>query len=277
MFPTDLQQSTAIQYLRRFYLSNSPMTYHPKQIMMCALFLATKAEHWNISLHNFVVPLDTPEDEVKAPEFLLLQGLRFTLDVRHPMRGLEGGIGEILAMVQESSLAFKGQDKGALQKRVGKAADHAKNLLQTAAQMTDAYFLYTPSQIWLAALQVTDQDLVRVYVTKKLEYVGAEGIALREKLLKTLPACAELLSSYTSPDDDPAEKKEMRRIGKKLHLCQNPDKADIVAVTRAKAAEKREGADGSDAEKALKKRKTEREQLQKDGDVFGPALKSVPA
>ena len=251
------------------------MTYHPKQIMMCALFLATKAEHWNISLHNFVVPLDTPEDQVKAPEFLLLQGLRFTLDVRHPMRGLEGGIGEILAMVQDGSLTFERHDKAAIQRRVGKAADHAKNLLQTGAQMTDAYFLYTPSQIWLAALQVADQDIVRIYISKKLEYIGSEGTALREKLMKTLSTCAELLSSYISPDDDPAEKKEMRRIGKKLHLCQNPDKADIVAVTKAKAAEKREVGDGSDAEKALKKRKTEREQLERDGDVFGPALKSV--
>ncbi len=244
--------------------------------MMCALFLATKVEHWNISLHNFVVPLDTPEDQVKAPEFLLLQGLRFTLDVRHPLRGLEGGTGEVLAMVQHGSLTFQGQDKAAIQKRAGKAADHAKILLQTAAQMTDAYFLYTPSQIWLAALQVADQDLVRVYVSKKLEHIGSEGLALREKLLKTLSTCAELLSSYVSPDDDPAEKKEMRRIGKKLHLCQNPDKADIVAVTKAKAAEKREGADGSDAEKALKKRKTEREQLEKDGHVFGHALKAAP-
>lgn len=265
-----------MQYLRRFYLSNSPMTYNPRQIMLCALFLATKSEHWHITLHNFVKPLGTHEDEVKAPEFLLLQGLRFTLDVRHPMRGLEGGVAEILAMVQDGSLVFKEQDKGVLQKRLGKAAEHANTLLQTAAQMTDAYFLYTPSQIWLAALQIADDDLVRVYINKKLQYVGAEGLAMQERLLKVVSSCSELLASYVSPDDDPAEEKDIKRIGNKLRRCQNPDKADLVAVTRARAAEKREGAEGSDGEKALKKRKTEREQLQKDGDVFGGELKSMP-
>ena len=70
------------------------MTYHPKQIMMCALFLATKSDLWHISLHKFVTRIGKiTEEDVKAPEFLLMQGLRFTLDVRHPMRGLEGGVG----------------------------------------------------------------------------------------------------------------------------------------------------------------------------------------
>lgn len=244
--------------------------------MMCALFLATKSDHWSIALHRFVSELKgTTEDDVKAPEFLLMQGLRFTLDVRHPMRGLEGGIGEILAMLDDGSLRISEKDKHATQKRVGEAAQRANTILLTAAQMTDAYFLYTPSQIWLAALQVADHDLLIAYISKKLEHVGVMGYHIQEKLLRTLSSCADLLASYKSPDGDPAEKKEERRIGKKLHLCQNPEKIDLVAVTRAKAAEKREGADGSDREKALKKRRTEREHLEKDGDVFGPDLKSV--
>ena len=254
------------------------MTYHPKQIMMCALFLATKSDHWHISLHRFASRIgNTTEEDVKAPEFLLMQGLRFTLDVRHPMRALEGGVGEILAMIQDGSLFKDETNKVASQKRVGGAADCASNILRSAAQMTDAYFLYTPSQIWLAALQVADSDLANIYLTEKLGYIGVEGEALQEKLIKTLSSCAELLASYKSPDDDPLEAKEMKRLGKKLHLCQNPEKVDLVAVTRAKAAEKREGADGSDPQKALKKRRLEHKSLQKDGDVFGPELKSVPA
>ena len=253
------------------------MTYHPKQIMMCALFLATKSDHWHVSLHKFASRIgNTTEDDVKAPEFLLMQGLRFTLDVRHPMRGLEGGVGEMLIAVEEGAFLTDEKDKHLAQKRVGTAAERASNILRTAAQMTDAYFLFTPSQIWLAAVQVADHELVNEYVTKKLDYIGTEGLSLQEKLMKTLSSCANLLASYKSPDDDPAEAKEMKRIGKKLHLCQNPDKVDLVAVTRAKAAEKREGADGSDAEKALKKRKVERESLEKDGDVFGPDLKTIP-
>ena len=245
--------------------------------MMCALFLATKSDHWHIPLSVFVskVGNNVTEEDVKAPEFLLMQGLRFTLEVRHPMRGLEGGVSEMLAMVDDRTFAVRGMDHKSMHKRVGAAAQRASGLLESAAQMTDAYFLYTPAQIWLAAMSVADKDLVEAYVDIKLEHVGPQGLALRENLLRTLAACADLLASYSSPEEDPAERKEMKRIGKKLHLCQNPEKVDLVAVTKAKAAEKREGGE-SGADKAKKKRKLERAKRESDGDVFGPELKSVP-
>ena len=78
---------------------------------------------------------------------------------------------------------------------------------------------------------------------------------------------------YRSPEDDKAQRREINRIGKKLIACQNPEKTDIVAVTRAKGAEKREGSE-SEADKKTKKRKLEREKAERDGDVFGPDLKS---
>lgn len=247
--------------------------------MMCALYLATKADHFYISLPRFIADLNNvSEDDVKAPEFLLLQGLRFTLDVRHPMKGLAGGHVELSEMGEDGLLSGVEQGKGSA-KRIGAAADHAKRLLATAAQMTDVYFLFTPSQIWLAAVMVADRPLVESYLDTKLyslNSLGDEGavLHLKQKLTATISACASLLESYRSPEDDSTQRKEMKRIGKKLTVCQNPEKMDIVAVARAKVAEKREG-DGSDAEKALKKRKLERENLQRDGDVFGPDLKDL--
>ncbi|EXJ81160.1 hypothetical protein A1O3_07450 [Capronia epimyces CBS 606.96] len=269
--------ATAIQYLRRFYLTNSPMTYHPKQIMTCALYLATKADHFYISLAKFVAELaNLSEDDVKAPEFLLLQGLRFTLDVRHPMKGLAGGHIEMNVMADEGRLGDISKATGSA-KRIGTAADHAKRLLATAAQMTDAYFLYTPSQIWLAAMMVADRELVQIYLHNKLSELSSNEAttSLQQKLMSTISACASLLESYRSPKDDASQRKEIKRIGKKLTVCQNPEKMDIVAVARAKAAEKRGGKD-SDVGKALKKRKLERDMMDKDGDVFGPDLRNVP-
>ena len=277
--------ATAIQYLRRFYLTNSPMTYHPKQIMMCALFLATKSDHWHISLHKFVAQLDNAsEEDIKAPEFLLMQGLRFTLDVRHPMKGLDGGVGDMQALSRDHKMPFtqnyvKGKTEAADERRIGKAADTAKHLLRTAAQMTDAYFLYTPAQIWLGAMGAADSFLVAAYLDAKFPGLGPGD--MKPKMSDSIRACSDLLKSYKSPADDAASAKEMKRIGKKLKICQNPEKLDIVAVAKAKAAEKREGggndsdATGAAAEKVLKKRKLERERLEKDGDVFGPDLKSV--
>ncbi|KIW70743.1 hypothetical protein PV04_02984 [Phialophora macrospora] len=286
--------ATATQYLRRFYLTQSPMTYHPKAILPSALYLATKADHFYLPLSRFVAELhNISEDDVKAPEFLLLQGLRFTLDVRHPMKGLQGGHVEMNVLAEEGRLAPAIEPGRASEKRIGVAADQAKKLLATAAQLTDAYFLFTPSQIWLGALMVADRDLCEVYLNYKIERIvevaerqgdqttDVDVAALQAKLLATINSCAELLQSYTPPEEESAtQRKEMRRIGKKLNVCQNPEKTDIVAVARAKAAEKREGSatgSGSDAEKVAKKRRLERERAEREGDVFGPALKDIAA
>lgn len=84
-----------------------------------------------------------------------------------------------------------------------------------------------------------------------------------------------MIESYKSSSDDKATKQELGRIGKKLRKCQDPEKMDIVAVAKAKAAEKREGNE-SDGEKRAKKRKMGEEKKAKDEDVFGPGLGRAP-
>ena len=265
-------QATAIQFLRRFYLTNSPMTYHPKEIMPCALFLATKTENHYTGLKDFATQLDktTPED-ILAAEFLLTQGLRFTFDVRHPFRGLDGGIMELSAVAEGEGLPVtpmqplsakelkagieKLEGKGASTKsRIGEAHNAARELLKGAAQMTDAYFLYTPSQIWLASLLLADEPLARFYLGVKIpSSLSDPGVtSLRVKVLATITACAELLKSYV-PSDGGATK-ELKKIAKKLYQCQNPEKMDLKELNKAQ------------------KREVEREKLERDGDVFGGEL-----
>ena len=261
------------------------MTYHPKAILPSALYLATKSDHFYLPLPRFVAELSNiSEDDVKAPEFLLMQGLRFTLDVRHPRKGLPGGHIEMNVLAEEGKLNSFPAGKGS-EKRIGAAADKAKKLLASAAQMTDAYFLFTPSQIWLGAIMIADHNLVEAYIGSKIEALaevvaeqqGIDITAFQMKLLATVSSCAALLQSYTPPEDESAtQRKEMRRIGKKLIVCQNPEKLDIVAVSKAKAAEKREGTpSGSDVEKIAKKRRLEREKAAREGDVFGGELRDI--
>lgn len=280
--------ATAVQYLRRFYLMNSPMTYHPKTIQVCALFMATKACHASPEIGPFLEQADITEDEIKSPEFLLLQGNKFSLDVRHPFKGLDGGNIEIRAFIADGKILAG--DKNAMQ-RVKDAVEKATAYLKREAQMTDAYFLFTPAQIWLAALQLADPDLTDAYLTAKFEQLltaasnstsssssttptPASITALRNKLTETVSKCAAMLRDYTSPDADKKERKELARIGRKLVKCQDPEKTDIVAVARAKRAEKREGSD-SEREGEKKKRRLERERLERDGDVFGGSLRDV--
>ena len=297
------------------------MTYHPRQILTCALFLATKTDHWHIPLSTFVDRIPkTEEKDVRAPEFLLMQGLRFTLDVRHPMRGLEGGIGEILKLIEEGVLSLDEDQHEDLRHGdpkllVGKAADRASHLLRGAAQMTDVYFLYTPSQIWLAALMAAHPNLANKYLSVKIARMGATTAAskngggsvaaaarsyngtaeeLYARIQHTIRSCADTLlsSDYRSEEEKEGKgetagndsmkkekerkemKKEMKRIGRKLHQCQNPEKMDLVAVTRQKKADKRREGNESDQGKLLKKRKLEEEKLeqQQDAAVFGPPI-----
>lgn len=292
---TNRVQATAVQYLKRFYLSNSPMTYHPKEMMPSALFLATKTENHYTSLRSFTAKLGKlKEEDVVAPEFLLTQGLRFTFDVRHPQRGLEGGFMELLALANGKA-AFtpaptsmgSGQDHKAmldidaprkggdraksaadLVLRVQHAHGKAKDLLKTLALLTDAYFLYTPSQIWLSSLFIVDQPLAHFYLGMKIL-----PVELKEKVSLVLKQCAGLLQSSISAEPGQSEMSELTRIDKKLYKCRNPEKIDLVSIHKS---QKRDGdGKGSDSldEKIVKKRKLERENSLREAEaVFGPSL-----
>ncbi|KAJ5573584.1 uncharacterized protein N7459_008011 [Penicillium hispanicum] len=308
-------RATAIQYLRRFYLTNSPMTYHPKSIMACALFLATKTDNYYMSLRQFAneIPGHTPEDVI-APEFLLMQGLRFTFDIRHPFRGLEGGFMELQAMAQGQgqpaphlphqtpsqlqqallSIAPPLIPSSSISDRIARAHGVTREMLKSAAQMTDAYFLYTPSQIWLSAFFLADRPLAEFYLDTKLGGPLTPTIAesdpnnlqnpfydLRTKLLQVLADCSALLQSYTPLASDPAQMKGLKRIAKKLYHCQNPEKVNI-SQKRESAPPPPSTVDATDSpamtsesesERLAKKRRLEQEQQQRSAkDMFGPEL-----
>ncbi len=266
---TDDTKATAVQYLKRFYLSNSPMTYHPKSIMPCALFLATKTENHYTPLKAFAGKVPKSAEDVIAPEFVITQGLRFTFDVRHSFRGLEGGFMELIAVVDGKgkalgldeepfkSLPPRTSAQGAAEKqkppptdlgnRIRNAHTAAKDILKTSAQLTDAYFMYTPSQIWLAALYIVDEPLARAYLDAKFptpadsEPKSTRTAEFKIKLLATIHRLATLLQSQAISETlnpTPEYIAELKRIDKKLYTCRNPERMDLIEYNqslRAKA------------------------------------------
>lgn len=304
-------QATAVQYLRRFYLTNSPMTYHPKSIMVCALFVATKTENYYMSLRQFAngIPGETSPEDVITPEFLLMQGLRFTFDIRHPFRGLEGGVMELEAIAQGQgqpaphlphetaedlqqgllSIAPPPVPSRSMSDRIGRAHNTTRELLKSAAQMTDVYFLYTPSQIWLSAFLLADRPLAEFLLDVKLggpvtatiptPETDENGLVnplyeIRSKLHRVLTECCALLQSYTPLSSDQAQMKSLKRIARKLHHCQNPEKVNLKRETaRIAASQPDSGAvtSESETERLAKKRKLQQEQMASN-DMFGPQL-----
>lgn len=275
------------------------MTYHPKEMMAAALFLSTKTENHYTSLGKFAakLPKTTPESVV-APEFLLTQGLRFTFDVRHPHRGLEGGIMELLGLAQGKGHPGPGIKKSASQlekemvdiqpakeggkksrsaeevvRRIQVAHGKAKEIGKSSALLTDAYFLYTPSQIWLSSLFLADEPLARFYIDTKIPTPST----LKPKLITTLQSCAELLRSSASANPEEAEKKALTKIDKKLFKCRNPEKVDLVGINKAQKRDSEGTGENGLDEKVVKKRKLEREKSEREAeDIFGPTLAKEP-
>lgn len=259
-------QATAVQYIKRFYVTNSCMTYDPKTLLKTALFFATKTENHYFRLTKFAEAITaTKPEEILASEFLLTQGLRFTFDVRHPFRALEGAVMELQAMAN-GQIPGVGELRG-MDRRVKEAHGKAREYLKTSALLTDVYFHYTPSQIMMASLLIADRQLISLYLGSKLPPSSANA-AISAKLMDALDRCAEMLQSMApGREQSSEEKKELSALAKKLRKCRNPEKIDLVSLQRAK----REG-DGED-EKIVKKRKLEREQSAKEGeDLFGPTI-----
>lgn len=275
--------------------------------MACALFLATKTDNYYMSLNQFAqgIPGDATPEDVIAPEFLLMQGLRFTFDVRHPLRGLEGGAMELSAIAQgtgqppplrpdqtpeslKNGLLSIAPSPGTTE-RIGRAHATTREYLKSAAQMTDAYFLYTPSQIWLSAFLLADRPLAEFYLDTKLggpvpdQDDSAQNPLqqLRTKLFKVLNECAALLESYTPLSSDPVQMKNLRRIARKLYHCQNPEKVNLAqkrdstqpTPTLPAATDSGPVTSDSEAERLAKKRKLEEEKKGRGAqDMFGPEL-----
>ena len=76
------------------------MTYPPKEIYKTILFLACKTEATHMTLSEYARRISTDPEQVLAPEYKVMQALRFTLDVRQPFRGLKGVLMEMLNMVE---------------------------------------------------------------------------------------------------------------------------------------------------------------------------------
>jgi cyclin H len=258
------------------------MTYHPTSILKTALFFATKTENHYFRLTKFADAIGkTKAEDVLASEFLLTQGLRFTFDVRHPFRALEGTVMEMQAYANGVS-PLPGKEAvpippglGNLNRRVREAHGKAREYLKTSALLTDVYFHYTPSQIMFASLLITDEELTTWYLSTKVP----DFEPTYTKLVETLKSCANMMA-IIPPTSKPSatELTELKQLAKKLQKCRNPEMADLVKLNKQRkrdpSAGGGESGDGVELdEKVVKKRKLERERSEREGEeLFGPVL-----
>jgi len=279
--------ATAIQFLKRFYLTHSLMEYAPRKITPTALFLANKTDNQMHSLDHFLRDAHkiggleaVTRESVIEPEFLFTQALRFHFDVKHPYRALKGIVLEAHQLIHichgnrapdgfsrmrdediREALLGDALSPKELERRILSSYDKAKDWLSTKALVSDAYFHYSPSQIAFAAWYCVDDDFVSRFFDIKLG--GVVAAKEKHKIIDSVQACAALLREVHVLQDS-----ELKPMNKKMLKANRINAQDAAAVK----SKKRATADGLD-EHAAKKRKLERETFEKQGnDLFGPSL-----
>lgn len=150
-------RATSLAYFRRFYLMHSVMEYDPKLILATCVFLAAKSENFFIPIAQFSEALNGIEtSEILNLEFVLFKSLEFTLTVHNALRPLHGFFLDMQAC---------GDFDPAL---LGQMHDTAKKLIVDTFS-NDVIFLYTPSQIALAALMDANEFVVTQYMAQSMD------------------------------------------------------------------------------------------------------------
>ena len=296
-------KATAVQYLKRFYLTNSCLTYPPKEIYKSVLFLASKTEGTHMTLGEYARRISTAPEQILAPEYKIIQALRFTLDVRQPYRGLKGALMELLnlaegqgvaqsresvsaAELQEELLSLDPPSSSALStwkplsnpsndkrrdsvvERCHIAYTAARSILDAPALLTDVFFLYTPPQIYFAALRLADPPLTDYFLSLHLPAASPSTA----KIMAAITACMGMLAAYDAKAI--LSKDERAALEQKLEECRDPGSKDMVALNAKTKSGTGDGEDGDvEAQEKKKRKKLERAASMKEGeDLFGPSI-----
>lgn len=197
--------ATAFIYMKRFYLNESCMEYHPRNIGITCAYLACKVDEFNVSIDQFIKNVKgdcrKAQKTVLSNELLLMKKLRFHLTVHLPFRAVEGFLIDLRARYAPA------RDKTDL--LVANIDDYLDK-----SMYTDACFLYTPSQIALAAIYYSAEKCnlnLRPYLTdilfvdepEALEYFMAASDSIRKLIDRDL---------QSSPGKDTIKKIEKKLL-----------------------------------------------------------------
>ncbi|CAF2351086.1 unnamed protein product [Rotaria sp. Silwood2] len=210
---TKMAIAVCMQYFKRFYLNNSVMDYHPKDIYLICVYLTCKTEELRMPITDFLsniknsTNLDQTADIILSYELLLIEKLNFQLVIHTAYRPFEG----LIIDLKTHYLRDNVNDADRLRLTGYEFLD--KTLL------TDVYFLFPPSQIALTALlfasikaAVDIDEYILKYIYGSLESV---------QMLKIKETIRLIANVVTAPAK--FKKSEVKQIVEKLDKCYNVD------------------------------------------------------
>lgn len=270
-FPEEVE-ATAVSYLKRFYLKNTVMDWHPKNVMyeaqvyillpnlnipsfrLTALFLATKTTNNPISLETYTshIPKTAPSDVLDL-EFLVAQSLNFEFTVWHAHRALWGIWLDLQVGISVSSCyeVNTTQSLPDVPANVSPSTyDTALNYIR-ASRLTDAELLYAPSQIALAAFSLASPELALKWAQSKLSSDATPSQLSFDAISPVLVLIkAMILNEGHAPDVE-----AVREVDRRLRICKNPEKVEGTKAYLAKQAEEERKAEEKRNKKVLEMQK----------------------
>ncbi|KAL8291802.1 hypothetical protein RQP46_002060 [Phenoliferia psychrophenolica] len=225
-FPV-MVQATAMTYLKRFYLRNTCMDYHPKNVMLTCVFLATKTENHPISIDAFSAKIKSKPDDILSLEFLVSQSLRFEYKIHHAHLAAYG-LSLDLQTTETSSADL-----------VAETDLKAQSFIRHS-RLTDAEFIYTPSQIALSAYRLANPPLVDFWIGTKESRKGKEVATeneedlARDELVECLDQITEMIQNAIA---NPVAKEKVKEVDQRLKWANNPEKDPNSALYKKRKAE----------------------------------------
>lgn len=227
---------TTMAYMKRFYIENSVMDYHPRDVMLTSLYLACKVEEFNVSIAQFVGNLkgdrNKAADLVLSYELMVMEKLHFQLTVHSPYRPLEGFIIDLKTRYRQ-----KLDDPEKLRKAAEAFLDGSLN--------TDVMLLFPPAHIAMAALRQS----ASVNKVDLDEYFSLLVEHSEERLLQLKSTISKIRNIVKKVER--VNRENIKRLEQKLEKCRNQSKNPASEEWKRKIQE----AEEEETAKTFKRRK----------------------
>lgn len=213
---------TSFHYFKRFYLRNSVMDYHPKEVLVTAVYLATKVEEFNVSISQFVSNVQGNQERatniILNNELLLLRELDFNLTIHNPFRAVEGLLIDIKTRCRTVSNvdAFRPEIESFLDQ----------------VYLTEAPLVYAPSQLALSAIihaASRQKQNLDSYVTEEL--FAGQGV----EAIKNIISCVRQIRIMVKGIGEPV--KNIKALCDRLEACRNQENNPDSAAYKRKLEE----------------------------------------
>lgn len=211
--PTKVE-STALQYVKRFYTRHSCLEYDPARIVTTAMYLACKVEESYISADSFQEKVGVDVKALLKTEVPLLQGLGFDLVVYSPYRALHGLFQELDQLRTQRSPLLDVAICDATPDQLVAAHAAARSAVGTLL-LSDAPLLFPPGLLAVAALR-SGLRSVRLPYPQLLAHVASKAVDLSggsgQQLLQGVSDPGEALRSVLDQVDELVVKQQWSKM-----------------------------------------------------------------